>query len=180
MQAPFASARHPRGFSLPRPAGHWQVHGLWLIGLVLFGFGVPAIFSSWLGLSRNWFVAVYLAAVLPVAYAYFQTTGIDLVAVLRDEGDGTTRLLMRNRSVVMLGRRPAPALVRVTLPLLDFFDFLYVRQMLRGIRRRVERAVAEAGNQPGAPPAHVDLKQGGLAGPAMAGAAGDAIVASGA
>lgn len=69
--------------------------------------------------------------------------------VLRDMGDGTTRLLMRNRSVVMLGKRPAPAVVKVTLPLLDFFDFLYVRQMLRGIRKRVERTVSGTGTHGG-------------------------------
>jgi hypothetical protein len=62
--------------------------------------------------------------------------------ILIEHTAGTTRLLMRNRSVVMIGKQPAPGWVRVFLPLLDFFDFLYVRQMLRGIKQRVERQAA--------------------------------------
>jgi hypothetical protein len=62
--------------------------------------------------------------------------------VLREVGDGTTRLLLRTRAVVMQGRMPAPAWMRVALPIADFADFLYSRQMLRGIRRRVERTVS--------------------------------------
>ncbi len=59
--------------------------------------------------------------------------------VLKEAVDGTTRLLLRSRSTVMLGRKPAPAWMRVFLPLADFADFIYSRQMLRGIRQRVER-----------------------------------------
>lgn len=60
--------------------------------------------------------------------------------VLRDLGDGTTRLLLRTRAAIMDGSMPAPAWMRVMLPLADFADFIYTRQMLRGIRWRVERA----------------------------------------
>jgi hypothetical protein len=60
--------------------------------------------------------------------------------ILHEAEGGSTRLLMRSRAVIMSGTRPAPFLVRATLPVADFFDFLYARQMLRGIRRRAERA----------------------------------------
>jgi hypothetical protein len=57
--------------------------------------------------------------------------------VLSERDDGTTRLLLRSRSLVMNGHSPAPGLVRLVLPLVDLADFIYARQMLRGIQRRV-------------------------------------------
>src|SRR5690606_41530350 len=60
--------------------------------------------------------------------------------VLRDLGESTTRRLLRTRAAIMDGSMPAPAWMRVMLPLADFADFIYTRQMLRGIRWRVERA----------------------------------------
>lgn len=62
------------------------------------------------------------------------------VFVLKELGDGTTRLLLRSRSLVMLGKKPAPPWIQIFLPLADLADFIYSRQMLRGIRRRVENA----------------------------------------
>jgi len=59
--------------------------------------------------------------------------------VLRAVDRSTSRLLLRTRAVVMDGKRPAPGWLRIFLPLADLADFIYTRQMLRGIRRRVER-----------------------------------------
>lgn len=64
--------------------------------------------------------------------------------VLREVDPGRTRLLLRSRAIVMSGRRPAPPWMRVFLPIADFADFLYTRQMLRGIRRRVEDYASKA------------------------------------
>jgi hypothetical protein len=69
--------------------------------------------------------------------------------VLHPLDDGATRLLLRTRAVVMAGRRPAQPWMRVFLPLADFADFIYTRQMLRGIRRRVERAQGNIETTPG-------------------------------
>lgn len=64
--------------------------------------------------------------------------------VLREVDTGTTRLLLRTRAAVMDGTRPAPGWLRLFLPLVDLADFIYTRQMLRGIRRRVERTRRES------------------------------------
>jgi hypothetical protein len=63
--------------------------------------------------------------------------------VLREIDPDRTRLLLRSRAIVMIGRRTAPPWMRLFLPIADFADFLYTRQMLRGIRRRVERHAQE-------------------------------------
>jgi hypothetical protein len=57
--------------------------------------------------------------------------------VLHEQHAAATRLLMRSRARVMRGTVPAPGIVRLCLPLIDFADVVYCRQMLRGIRRRV-------------------------------------------
>ncbi len=62
------------------------------------------------------------------------------VFALNELADGSTRLLLRTRGLVMLGRGRAPFWARVFLPIADFADFVYARQMLRGIKRRVERS----------------------------------------
>jgi hypothetical protein len=68
--------------------------------------------------------------------------------VLRAVDARTTRLLLRTRAVVLDGKRPAPRWLQLFLPLADLADFIYTRQMLRGIRRRVERVHREAAMQP--------------------------------
>lgn len=64
------------------------------------------------------------------------------VFALREQRDGMgpTRLLLRARGVMQ------PRWLAVMLPVADLGDFLYVRQILRGIKRRVEAAAA-AGHQ---------------------------------
>ncbi len=62
------------------------------------------------------------------------------VFALNEMADGSTRLLLRTRGLIMFGRDRAPFWARVFLPLADFADFVYARQMLRGIKRRVERS----------------------------------------
>lgn len=58
--------------------------------------------------------------------------------VLRALPDRRSRLLLRTRAAVMRDHAAAPRWTGLLLPLADFADFIYTRQMLRGIRRRAE------------------------------------------
>ena len=60
--------------------------------------------------------------------------------VLNEIDERQTRLLIRSRGIVMSGKLPAPRWIRFLEPVADFADFLYTRQMLRGIKRRAERS----------------------------------------
>ncbi len=58
--------------------------------------------------------------------------------VLHPDETGSTRLLLRTRAVIIDGKQSAPAWTRLFLPVADLADFIYTRQMLHGIRKRVE------------------------------------------
>ncbi|MEZ4522408.1 MAG: hypothetical protein R3A46_12305 [Thermomicrobiales bacterium] len=80
--------------------------------------------------------------------------------VLDEVDDDTTRLLLRTRAIVMQGRKPAPGWMRLALPIADFGDFIYTRQMLRGIRRRVEAHERSRNEQPVELPIPIHTKAG--------------------
>jgi hypothetical protein len=52
--------------------------------------------------------------------------------VIDDQGDGVCRLLLRTQAIAR------PRGIILALPLLDFADVLYVRQILNGVKHRVE------------------------------------------
>lgn len=68
--------------------------------------------------------------------------------VLQPLDDHTTRLMLRTRAIVVDGKRLASGWLKIFLPMADLADFIYTRQMLRGIRRRVERTSPPAAGDP--------------------------------
>lgn len=72
--------------------------------------------------------------------------------VLQPLDGESTRLLLRTRAIVMDGDEPAPGWLKAFLPMADLADFIYTRQMLRGIRRRVDGAGAGEGASMSLPP----------------------------
>jgi hypothetical protein len=55
----------------------------WIAAAATLGFGVSALFSGVLELSRNWYLVPYFVVTVPFLYAYLRWTEIDLVAVLK-------------------------------------------------------------------------------------------------
>lgn len=90
-----------------------RTQAAWLAGAVVGGFAVPAVFAGLLHLSRNVFLLPFGAAAVAFLYAYFRSSGVDLMAYFRRRpGPGVVGAAIAGALVVsnVLSQPPSSAL----------------------------------------------------------------------
>lgn len=102
----------------------WWSYLVWILAAAILGYGIAAIFSGWLRLPRNLFLAAYVILAGLFLYAYKQWSGVLVESVVRPNWIwaviGTLLLgLFLARNVLS-----QPASPRTTGPSL-FFDLLW-------------------------------------------------------